>query len=509
MQATELADAVVDVHHEVARLEAHELLDGQGLLVLLVAVLEPETVVALEDLVVGVDRQFQPLIHKSFAEFRGYGLVLHLVPTVGENVVKPLELRALAGHHERGEAVLVAVLQVLREEVEILVEPGLVLLGKIDGNAVGETGASAEFDHAVGLESALKTQPRGVELTRSKGLGQAGALLIKRLRLLHLLVQLVDHTADIPRPHAAGLPEEVEEGFPRFLHKLVLHVWDDDGPVHLAHAELVGGVEFADAVHLIAEQFDAVRVIEGVAEDVDDAPSDSVFTWLVDVFDLLETVVNQELVDEILGNAVAPLDGVGVALELLSRGDLFSHRLWKADHADLATQGFQLVHHLGAHGHVGVVRTVFLVGHPGAAGVEQDLMAARPEQGLEVVHEIGRALLVLEQEQVVSALSLDRLCGQKSPGRANESPRLHLGPRRIQGIDHPTRPGIVIIEGKKVLQGHGRAKITVPTPSGSPSGCAGRPSPHERLARAHLPALGRLPRRSGLVDRQAPRMDLF
>ena len=55
LQTSELPDSVVDVHHVVARLKGRELLEGQGLLALFEAFLQPESVVALEQLVVGVD----------------------------------------------------------------------------------------------------------------------------------------------------------------------------------------------------------------------------------------------------------------------------------------------------------------------------------------------------------------------------------------------------------------------------------------------------------------------
>ena len=94
---------------------------------------------------------------------------------------------------------------------------------------------------------------------------------------------------------------------PRLLDQLILHIGHDDRPVHLAHAELVGRIELPDAVHLVPEQLDAIGMVEGVTEDVDDAAADGVFARLVDVFDLLEPVVDEQLIDEILRNPVPPL----------------------------------------------------------------------------------------------------------------------------------------------------------------------------------------------------------
>jgi hypothetical protein len=59
LQAAEHADAVIDVHHQVTGFQLRELLQRECLRVLAEAFLQPVAVVALEDLVVGVEREFQ------------------------------------------------------------------------------------------------------------------------------------------------------------------------------------------------------------------------------------------------------------------------------------------------------------------------------------------------------------------------------------------------------------------------------------------------------------------
>ena len=361
----------------------------------------------------------------------------------------------MTGHHKRGKPVLVPVLQVLGQQIEVLVESGLVLLGEVHRDAVREAGAPTELHHAVRLEPAFKPQAGRVQFSRTERLGQACPLLVERFRLLHLLVQLVHHPAHVPRPDATLLAEEFEKGLTGLFDELVLHIGHDDRPVHLPHAELVSRVELPDAVHLIPEQLDAIGMVEGVTEDVDDAPADGVFARLVDVFNLLEPIVDEQLVDEVLGNVVAPLNGVGVALELLPRGDLLGDRFGETDHTDLAAQGLQLVHHLGAHGDVGVVGAFFLIGNPRAARIEEDLVPPLAEEGLEVVHEVGCALLVLQKKKMISPVALHGLRREESPGRSDQSARLHLGLRRVQCLHNAARPSVVVIEGEEVLQGHG------------------------------------------------------
>ena len=67
LQAGETPDAVIHVHDIVARLEAVEFLDGQCLAVLAPG-LHAETVVPLENLVVGEAGHFHVLVHEAFVE---------------------------------------------------------------------------------------------------------------------------------------------------------------------------------------------------------------------------------------------------------------------------------------------------------------------------------------------------------------------------------------------------------------------------------------------------------
>ncbi len=73
LQSTEHADAMVDVYHEVAGFQLRQLLQRERLRVLAETFLQPEAVVALEDLVVGVERQFQLTVDEAFVEVQHQG----------------------------------------------------------------------------------------------------------------------------------------------------------------------------------------------------------------------------------------------------------------------------------------------------------------------------------------------------------------------------------------------------------------------------------------------------
>ena len=532
LQATEFADSVVNVHHKIAGLQAHELLDRQRLLVLLEAVLEPEPVVTLENLVVCVDGEFESHIHKALAEFCGDGLVLDLIATVGENVVQTLELSALARHHERGITVLVSVLQMLGEEIEVLVEARLILVPKVHGQPVRKRRAAAKLNHPEAFQTALESQSCGVQFTRPKRLSLPCAPVVECLRLFDLLVELVDHTTDVPHPGHAVLPEELQKRLALLLEQLIAHIGDNHRPVHLAHTQLVRRIEFPDAIHLISEELDAIRMVESKAEDVHDASTNGILTGFVDIFHLLKTVVDENVIEEVLTDAVAPLDGIGVAFKLLSGRHLLGHRFGEADDAHFSAQRTDLAHDLRPHGHIGIVRPLLLVRHPGTSRVEQHLVAFVAQQVFEVVHEIRRAFLVFEQEQVVTAMTPDHLGREKTAGRTHQPPRLHFGPRVFQGIRDLSGPGIVVVKSEEVLQGHDvrrednrhhalwfaplRCSAAHFSGFSQDSACSMRcqapsfrTSRHERMAAAHLPNLGGFPRGAGAAHRQAPRVDFI
>ena len=90
---------MVHVNDEITGLQGQQLLEGQGLFVFPVGFLQPKTVVSLEQLVVRVDQDFEPLVDKAFAELNGNRFVWHIDFLVRENVMQALDLGGLPRHH--------------------------------------------------------------------------------------------------------------------------------------------------------------------------------------------------------------------------------------------------------------------------------------------------------------------------------------------------------------------------------------------------------------------------
>jgi hypothetical protein len=131
-QSAEHADPVIDVDHQVAGFQLRQLLQRKRLRVLAEAFLQPVAVVALEDLVVGVERQLQLGVDEAFVQVENKRREGHLVLHVVEDGVEALALlRAVARDQVRVARVLLVV-QVAAEDFEFLGEWWLRALLEVD-----------------------------------------------------------------------------------------------------------------------------------------------------------------------------------------------------------------------------------------------------------------------------------------------------------------------------------------------------------------------------------------
>ena len=160
VESAEFPDAVVDVDHKIAHFQRHQLLDGERFFVLPEPFLEAEAVVALEQLVVGVDQNLELLVHKALAQLHRNGLVRHrffpFFEAVVEDVVQALELGRLAADDHVDVAAFVVRTQVGRDEVKLLVERRLRRHPVLENHAVGPRRAAAKLHHAERVEQALQ-----------------------------------------------------------------------------------------------------------------------------------------------------------------------------------------------------------------------------------------------------------------------------------------------------------------------------------------------------------------
>ena len=406
VESAELSDAMVNVDHKVPHFQRHQLLDGERFLVLAEPFLQAEAVVALEQLVVGVDQNLELLVHKALAQLHRNGLVRHrffpFLKAVVEDVVQALELGGLAADDHVDVAAFVVRTQVGRDEVKLLVERRLRRHPVLENHAVGPRGAAAKLHHAEWVEQALQGFAREEQFVGRGALHFATQPVVVGTRTLHGFVQSRFATLGVGHPDDGIRREEAEEGFVGVVQPRIAHVGDDGGTRHFGHAQLRGGLKFADGVHLVAKKLEAVRVVKTVREDVDDAAAHAVLPGLVDEIHLLELVRQQHLVEEVHGVGLADGNGEGLVAEFFAGDHLLGQGFGEGDDAQAVASAVDLVQHLGPHGHVRVFDgLLFGVGHAGGTGVKQ-YGPGVVQHRLQVVHEVRRLLFVVQHKQVVA-----------------------------------------------------------------------------------------------------------
>ena len=116
----------------------------------------------------------------------------------------------------------------------------------------------------------------------------------RRNGILVDLVDMLPHPEEILHGQDTVLRDELQE-----RHELTItsHVqFGHDGDALLAFtAQLRLHLEGTDAVHLVAEEVDAVRVFAGEREHIDDAAPESVLPRLIHIVHALEAQVRQDV----------------------------------------------------------------------------------------------------------------------------------------------------------------------------------------------------------------------
>ena len=141
LQAAEHTDPMIDVHHQIAGFQLRELLQRKRLRVLAETLFQAETMVTFEDLVIGVERQFQIRIDEAFVQIEHQRRERHLMLHVAEDRVEALALFGVAARDQVGETGGLFVVQITAEHLEILGEGRLWFLRKVDRDRIGQRSA--------------------------------------------------------------------------------------------------------------------------------------------------------------------------------------------------------------------------------------------------------------------------------------------------------------------------------------------------------------------------------
>ena len=362
LQSAESAHAVVDMSDIVAWLELEEFLEGEGL-VGVAHVADSVFVVALEDFVVGEAEEVLGVVDKAVV-----GLALEELDMVddvvdvdaaaiveGDGVVGGVgagkdfleaSLLLLVGDGDDGAVAAVAVLgEGVDKEVELLVERRLGLREGLDGSGVGEVVAVALLDDAATEERLEELVAGAVVLAVLSGIGEEG----------------LDGFGDEHKPLH---PYEVVAAEIMDKRHLLLdgdgvglaggHIGQDADLVVLLDGELRDGVEGAEGLDGGVEEFDAVRVLVGKGEDVDDAAAHGVLSGLHHKVDAVEFVFLHDVDNEVDISVGAFGQAEGVAGKCTRRDHLLVECLGIGDDGHGAA-AVELLDHLAALKDVGVV----------------------------------------------------------------------------------------------------------------------------------------------------------
>ena len=184
------------------------------------------------------------------------------------------------------------------------------------------------------------------------------------------------------------------------------------------------GLEGADALHLVAEEVDAVGVFGGEGEDVDDAAAQGVLSGFVDVVDALEAVAVEDFGDE---GHVYPFMSVelqGLVGQFGTGDDFLGQRVGIGDDAEGSAGLLQAAQHLGAQYLVGGVLLSVLDGSAEGGGEEEHVVVAQHLH--EVVVEVACLFQVAQYEGIGAVALPDENRGEQGGGRGAQAPAIEV-----------------------------------------------------------------------------------
>ena len=401
-QSVEAPHAVIDVHHVVARFEPVELGDGHLLVAADLAV-DAVALVAVEDLVVGIEAQPQvvvdePLVQRRRQRPHGGPAAADLV----EDMLQTLRLRLVFREDPGRIAALRIADHVVGQQLEILVEGRL----------------RRRREEHLGRRRTLLQVVAQRQQAHSGQVGQqdvaADDVLVDPLRLLHVAQQLAAHLVHaaqrmvrIDEPPGRILPGETRQRDLRGGSGPRVEVRNDLDPVEPFGRQLARDLESPDRIHLVAEEIDAVGFALRVGEDVDDAAAHRILPRFVDEVDPHEPRIGQALLQHGDRDRIAHPHRDRFALQLGRVGNPLGQRLGiGADDRIVplrraqGTQCRRTLHH--------ALRIFGPVGRRTLVGGRKKVYAPFVEQVVEVVQQIGRGIAVVRHEHVQPPDAPDR-----------------------------------------------------------------------------------------------------
>ena len=294
-QTAEDTHTVVHMHDIVARVELLYLLERHSHLTTThLFVAQRVLVEAVEYLMVGEEAQLALVVAETGVKGAAHGSEADARLLVVEDALQAVGLLLGISQDVKVVALAVEALESGDKQVEILVEDGL--RRDVEGNGCVLCCGGA---HHHAAETAVVAPDR--------------LLVDKR----HIVGEIVEK-------RGCGLPVACKFGY-------------DGDFLLLLDGGLLLYVERADAVHLVAEEVDAIGIFGGVTVNVNQRTANGVLTGFVNIIHTMETVFLQRLPDEFLVHLHPHGYGQRVALELCGRRHRLVESLRMRHHVERGT----------------------------------------------------------------------------------------------------------------------------------------------------------------------------
>ena len=414
-QPVEPAHAVVDVHHVVARPQLVQFGNGHLLVAANLAV-DAVALVAVEDLVVGIEAQLQVVVHKPLVQRRRNGPHDGLTAAdLVEDVLQALDLRLVLRKYIGVVPPQGIADHVVGKHLEVLVE--LRLRGGREGHLC--RGGTLCDVVAQQEETACSQVGEQSVAARQQAVDAFGLLHVCKRAAPHV-VHAPQHIVGIVEPEGGIRTGKAGQRDPRgTLHRGV-QVGDDLHALEFVGRKLARDVEAPDRIDLVAEEIQTVGLALRKGEDIDDAAAHGVLPRLVNKIDAREGGIDQLLFEHLDRDPVANPHGYRPAVERLGINDpLGQHLGIGADHQiALARKPAQGIHRRRTlHD---TLRVLDAVGRRMFVGRGEEADPLLVEQVVEVVEQIGGRIAVLGHEDVDTATAGHDSRGIERKGAADQ-----------------------------------------------------------------------------------------
>ena len=390
-QAAEAPHAVVDMHHIVAHLQSVEFRYGHLLIALDLAI-DTIATIAVKYLMIGVEAYFQTIIHKALVQRYRHSIELYTAAShLVEDIIQTLDLRPILREDIGSIPLQHRIRNIISQHLKVFVELGLWRGCKRDCH-VGHSLCNIIALQAHAACSHISQQRIA---TCNKGIYLRGLLHFAQ----QATTQIIDTLEDILRiiEPAGSLAGKAHER--HLLHIAMVKVGDNLHLVGPVVRQLARNIETAYRVYLIAKEIKTEWTALRIREDIDNTSTQRVLPRLIDKIDLLETSLDQLLLQRYDAYAIAHPQTDAALRESTLIGYTLGYSLGIcADHRISLAVVAQSIERIGTLHHS--LRILAAIEYRTFIRRREEVHPLLIEQGIEVVEHICCRITILRNEDM-------------------------------------------------------------------------------------------------------------